>query len=137
MIFDATVKSLLNDKLIKIEKHFSADVIFFYGEIHAGLVRPFRDLIEDLKKGGKKRDKVVIFLNTPGGSAETAEKLVDIIRFHYQDVAFVVPDLAMSAGTIFCMSGNRIWMDYSSSLGPNRPAGMEWYSMGPCSWLSR
>ena len=66
-------------------------------------MRPFRDLIEDLNKGGKKRDKVVIFLNTPGGSAETAEKLVDIIRFHYHDVAFVVPDLAMSAGTIFCM----------------------------------
>src|SRR5262249_9572782 len=48
---------------------------------------------------------------------------------HYKDVAFVVPDLAMSAGTIFCMSGNRIWMDYSSSLGPIDPQvwnGTQW-----------
>src|SRR6202007_2009918 len=104
MIFDATIKSLLNDKLRKLEKRFDADVVFFYGEIHAGLVRPFRDLIEDLKKDGKKRDKLAIVLNTGGGSAETAEKLVDIIRFHYKDVTFVVPDYAMSAGTIFCMS---------------------------------
>lgn len=129
MIFDATIKSLLNDKLKKLEKHFDADVIFFYGEIHAGLVRPFRDLIEDLKKDGKKKDKLVIVLNTGGGSAETVEKLVDIIRFHYQDVTFVVPDVAMSAGTIFCMSGNRIYMDYSSSLGPIDPQvwnGSQW-----------
>jgi membrane-bound ClpP family serine protease len=27
----------------------------------------------------------------------------------------------MSAGTIFCMSGNEIYMDYSSSLGPIDP----------------
>lgn len=35
----------------------------------------------------------------------------------------------MSAGTIFCMSGDRIYMDYSSSLGPIDPQvhnGKEW-----------
>ena len=33
-----------------------------------------------------------------------------------------MPDFAMSAGTIFfSMSGNRIYMDYSSSLGPIHP----------------
>jgi len=36
-------------------------------------------------------------------------------------VFFVVPDYAMSAGTVFCMSGNKIFMDYSSSLGPIDP----------------
>jgi len=47
--------------------------------------------------------------------------MVNIIRFHYQEVYFVVPDYAMSAGTIFCMSGDKIFMDYSSSLGPIDP----------------
>lgn len=129
MIFDATIKSLLNDKLKKLEKHFDADVVFFYGEIHLGLIRPFRDLIEDLKKDGKKKDKLALVLNTAGGSAETAEKFVDIIRFHYKDVTFIVADFAMSAGTIFCMSSNRIYMDYSSSLGPIDPQvwnGTQW-----------
>lgn len=129
MIFDATIKNLLNESLDKLERQFDADVIFFYGEIQYGLLRPFRDLVEDLKKDEKNRDKVAIFLNTPGGSAETAEKLVDIIRYHYKDVTFIVPDAAMSAGTIFCMAGNRIYMDYSSSLGPIDPQvwnGQQW-----------
>ena len=37
------------------------------------------------------------------------------------EVHFVVPNAAMSAGTIFCMSGDKIYMDYSSSLGPIDP----------------
>jgi len=44
-------------------------------------------------------------------------------------VYFVVPDIALSAGTIFCMSGDKIYMDYSSALGPIDPQvynGKEW-----------
>ena len=67
------------------------------------------------------RIRLVVFLNTPGGSAETVEKMVSVIRFHYEEVYFVVPDYAMSAGTILCMSGDKIYMDYSSSLGPIDP----------------
>ncbi len=46
---------------------------------------------------------------------------MDIIRHHYKEVWFVVPDMAMSAGTILCMSGDKIYMDYSSALGPIDP----------------
>lgn len=77
----------------------------------------------------EKKARLVVFLNTPGGSAETVEKLVELIRFHYAEVYFVVPDEAMSAGTIFCMAGDKIFMDYSSSLGPIDPQvhnGKDW-----------
>ena len=77
----------------------------------------------------KKKELLIFFLNTPGGSAESAEKMVEIIRFHFSEVYFVVPDFALSAGTILCMSGDRIYMDYSSSLGPIDPQvhnGKEW-----------
>ena len=63
-------------------------------------------------------------LRTPGGSVETTDRLVTTVRHHYRTVNFVVPDLAMSAGTIFCMSGDRIYMDYASSLGPIDPQVM-------------
>ena len=128
-IFDHTIKEVLRERLEKLEKHFDSDVIFYFGEIHPSLAKNFRDFIEDLRSQPTKRDKLTIFLNTPGGSAETVEKMVNIIRFHYQTVYFVVPDFAMSAGTIFCMSGNKIFMDYSSSLGPIDPQvfnGKEW-----------
>jgi len=125
MIFDATIKNILNEKLAELEKNFRADAVFYYGEIHPSLIRPFRDLIEDLIKGTTKEKncdrRLVVILNTGGGSAEIVEKMVDITRFHYGEVYFVVPDFAMSAGTIFCMSGNKIYMDYSSSLGPIDP----------------
>jgi membrane-bound ClpP family serine protease len=132
-LYDEALKALMNEKLEKLEKAFDADVLFFYGEIQSSVVRAFRDLIEDLKKPATPpvppQTRLVIILNTSGGSAETVEKLVDIIRHHYDDVSFVVPDFAMSAGTIFCMSGNRIYMDYSSSLGPIDPQvwnGKQW-----------
>lgn len=123
MIFDATVKDFLVKKLVALEHVFQADVVFYLGAIEAKALRSFRDLIEDLKAeiDEAPKDRLVIILNTGGGSAEIVEKMVDIIRHHYREVFFVVPDFAMSAGTIFCMSGDKIYMDYSSSLGPIDP----------------
>ncbi len=40
---------------------------------------------------------------------------------HFEVVEFIVPDRAMSAGTILVMSGDEIWMDYFSVLGPIDP----------------
>lgn len=120
LIFDATIKDILGERLLALETRFDADVGFFYGVIDVGIVKFFRDFIEKLKDGSAK-GRLVIVLNTPGGTAEAVEKMVEIVRFHYDEVYFVVPDFAMSAGTIFCMSGDRIFMDYSSSLGPIDP----------------
>lgn len=115
-VFDNTIREVLDERLAALEKHFAGDVIFYYGEIHPGYVKVFRDFIERLKVDSQGHHRLVIILNTPGGSAETVEKMVEIIRHHYDEVFFIVPDYAMSAGTIFCMSGDRIYMDYSGYL---------------------
>lgn len=120
-IFDKTIHSILNEKLKKLEEHFNSDVVFYYAPIAGGLVKPFRDIIENLKTDDINNDKLSIILNTPGGSVEVVEQLVNIIRHHYTEINFIVPDSAYSAGTIFCMSGDNIYMDYSSSLGPIDP----------------
>lgn len=127
-LFDETIKETLSERLNALEMHFDGDVVFYYGEISPGVTKLFRDFIEKLEEGGRKK-RLIVFLNTPGGSAETVEKMVEIMRFHYPEVYFVVPDYAMSAGTILCMSGDKIFMDYSSSLGPIDPQvhnGKEW-----------
>ena len=118
---DNVIKENLNNRLDGLEKHFDADVVFYYGEIHPSVEKLFRDFIEKLKAEKTNRNRITIILNTSGGSVETVEKLVEIVRFHYSEVYFVVPDYAMSAGTVFCMSGSKIFMDYSSSLGPIDP----------------
>lgn len=127
---DEIIKDAVTKGLADLEKRFSGDVAFYYGPIQESWLRPFRDFLEKLartQKGTPRR--LVLFLNSPGGSAEAAEKMVEIMRFHYDEVYFVVPDFAFSAGTILCMSGDRIFMDYSSSLGPIDPQvwnGKEW-----------
>ena len=120
-IFDSTIHEILNDRLNKLESHFDADFMFYYGPITDSLDKPFRDLIEELKAEPNTKATLFIVINTPGGSAETVERLVKITRHHYSEVNFIIPDAAYSAGTIFCLSGDKIYMDYSSSLGPIDP----------------
>lgn len=126
---DNQVRQTLREKVAALEAHFLGDVIFFFGAIYPSIEKRFREFLDKLKADGTPKARLIVFLNTPGGSAEIVEKLVEIIRFHYQEVYFVVPDEAMSAGTIFCMSGDKIFMDYTSSLGPIDPQvhnGKEW-----------
>jgi len=127
--FDNQIKKVAEEKVRSLEKHFDSDVMFFYGPIFPSLEKNFRDFIEDLKSDKESRERISIFLTTPGGSAETVERLVDIVRHHYKEVHFVIPDEAMSAGTIFALSGDKIWMDYTSCLGPIDPQvnnGKDW-----------
>lgn len=129
-VFDDTIRDELTARLRKLEAHFKADVIFQFGEIHPAMEKSYRDFIEELiKEKEYSGDRLVVILNTPGGSAETVEKMVNMIRYHYKELFLVVPDYAMSAGTIFCMAADKIYMDYSSSLGPIDPQvynGKQW-----------
>ncbi|KAF0141505.1 MAG: ATP-dependent Clp protease proteolytic subunit [Ignavibacteriales bacterium] len=118
---DAYLHENLSKKLNELEEVLQADVIFFSGNISDVYVKIFRDFIEELKSDSLKHEKIYIILRTYGGTAIAAEKMVNIIRNHYADVNFIVLDYAMSAGTIFCMSGDSIFMDYSSCLGPIDP----------------
>ena len=121
-ILDREIQQAAEKHLKLLEESLNADVLFFYGEILAGVERMIREIIEGITSDGQnRRSCLAIILNTPGGNAETTEKLVRIIRHHYSSVYFVVPDSAMSAGTMWCMSGDKIYMDYSSSLGPIDP----------------
>ena len=111
----------LKGQVIKLEQALNADVISYYGVLQPGVERIFRDVIEDLKTEPNKKNTVYIILTTPGGSAETVQVLVNILRHHYEEVNFIIPQYAYSAGTILCMSGDNIFMDYFSQLGPIDP----------------
>lgn len=118
---DDTLKQLLQTKLEALEKHLDADVLVYYGSLGPISANMFAKVIEDLKADVVKRQKLYIILTTTGGSAEIVERYVNILRHHYDEVNFIVPDYAYSAGTIFCMSGDSILMDYLSVLGPIDP----------------
>lgn len=124
--FQAAVKDALDRRIKEIEDLINSDVLSLYGPISPYLEYIFPSVIEKLKD---KKDTLSIIIDTPGGSAETVERLVNIIRYHYGNVNFIIPNQAMSAGTIFSMSGNKIYMEYSSVLGPIDPQvwnGQRW-----------
>lgn len=120
-VLNETVELALTHYSKLIADKFEADVFSFIGGIIPDYLTPFRSHIEALAPRPDKPDNLVFFIHTPGGVAEVVEKMVDMIRHHYKEVWFVVPDMAMSAGTILCMSGDKIYMDYSSALGPIDP----------------
>lgn len=66
-------------------------------------------------------DAVDFLLETPGGLAEVAAQIVSLLRPRFREVAFIVPNMAMSAGTILVMSGDEILLDHRSALGPIDP----------------
>lgn len=115
------LKSLLNSKLDALEQYLNADVLVYYGPIGNLNENVFLKIVEELVQNDKHHDTLYIILTTTGGSAITVERYVNIIRYHYSEVNFIVPDYAYSAGTIFCMSGDSIYMDYFSVLGPIDP----------------
>jgi len=117
---DDQIHTLLQEKLKALEDHFQADVLTYFGPFDGGEIS-FLKIIEELVGDPDKKDKIYIVLTTGGGSATVVERLVNILRQHYLEVNFIVPDYAYSAGTIFCMSGDNILMDYFSVLGPIDP----------------
>jgi hypothetical protein len=59
--FDETIKGVLNDRLIKLEEHFEADVIFFYGEVHPVMEKldKFMTLAEEVQKEIEERKEAL------------------------------------------------------------------------------
>ncbi|HEX9733543.1 MAG TPA: serine dehydrogenasease, partial [Thermoanaerobaculia bacterium] len=72
-ILDETVKTLVTDRLRKIEEQLEGDVAFFYGDITEAVIRVFRDFMERMAARPAMKNRLIFFLNTPGGSAEAAE----------------------------------------------------------------
>lgn len=114
-------QEILDEMLKRLEEEFRADFLCINGPLTPDLIGLVRDAVEIIHSGEKASDKLCIILTTNGGEANTTERLVKIFRHHYSEVSFIVPDHAYSAGTILCMSGDRIYMNYSSALGPIDP----------------
>ena len=77
------VKDLLYERIVALEDYFEGDCIFYYGVIFPSLEKRFREFIELLQDEGANRKRLIVFLHTPGGSTETVEKMVEIIRHFY------------------------------------------------------
>jgi ClpP class serine protease len=114
----AIVEQQLASHLKSIERELGADVLTYVGPILHGSDDRIKDAVEELRR---RKNRLVFILETNGGFAEVTRRISDALRHHYQSVDFLIPSHAMSAGTILAMSGDSIWMNYYSVLGPIDP----------------
>ena len=104
-----------------LELQLDADVLVFFGEIVDGIEANIKQIVEQICSDEQKHDKLCILLTTPGGSLNPVKRMVNIFRHFYTEVDFIIPDYAYSAGTVMACSGDKIYMDYYSVLGPIDP----------------
>ena len=115
---DDHVKGQLTRQLDGIGTKLHADLVAIVSPIVPGLELRLRHAIEIL---ACKQESVAVILDTPGGVVEVVERMVTALRSVYKEVTVIVPDRAMSAGTILALSADRIMMDHLSCLGPIDP----------------
>lgn len=79
---------------------------------------PFREMVASVPTDEKEIDIVLV---TPGGLANQVVNFVNTLRPRFDRVTFILLDMAMSAGSIFIMSGDDIIMSKQSKFGPIDP----------------
>jgi len=115
---DDYIKKQLDAHLLRTEEILKVDMLTIISPFLSPLESRIKSVLENLKD---RRTNLGIIIDTDGGLVEVAERIVYTIRQYYKEVYFLVPNKAMSAGTVFVMSGDKIFMDYFSCLGPIDP----------------
>ena len=115
------IEQQLDERLEALETAFGADAVGFSGPIVWGVDDIVRTAIEKKKSINSGKNRLAFFLTTTGGYIEVVQRIVDTLRTHYQLIDFIIPNYAYSAGTVLALSGDAIYMDYYSRLGPIDP----------------
>lgn len=70
---------------------------------------------------GLEGTELDVVLHSPGGSPEAAESIVHLLRSQFQNIRFIIPNIAKSAATMLVMSGDEIILGDNAELGPTDP----------------
>ena len=62
-----------------------------------------------------------LILHTPGGEVAATEAIISYLQSKFENIRVIVPQLAMSGGTMIACSAHQIVMGKHSSLGPVDP----------------
>lgn len=113
----------------KLHEYTGRDVIAYYSGWLSKPGIPLADISDEDKNGfmmavhGLDRSLGLdLILHTPGGAIGATQSLVDYLRRMFgNDIRAIVPQIAMSAGTMIACCCKEIWMARHSNLGPIDP----------------
>lgn len=115
--------------LKKLHQYTGRNVIAYYSGFLSKPDLAGVDIVDEDKNGFMMAvhqiDKSLgldLLLHTPGGSIAAAETILDYLnRMFGNDIRVVVPQIAMSAGTMLACASKQIVMGKHSNLGPIDP----------------
>lgn len=80
------------------------------------------NIIEGILQKTDSNKELLLIINSPGGSALAAERIVRVCRsYSKKGFCTLVPKMAKSAATIITFGGKKIYMSPTSELGPIDP----------------
>lgn len=80
---------------------------------------PFNEMVSKVDLSKNQVDVMVV---TPGGAGQQVSQFVNCLRARFNNmVDFILPYMCMSAGTLWVLSGDKIWMDSRAYIGPIDP----------------
>lgn len=82
------------------------------------------DMLEEVLHNSRMNGttELILILNSPGGDALSAERIVNICRnFGNGNFSVIIPKMAKSAATMICLGASKICMGKTSELGPIDP----------------
>ena len=123
---DSSLKKLRISKYELLEKEIGCPLIVYItstrpnipGSINPLIERPFIDIIQTIPQEEKN---IAIFLYSTGGDANTAWKLISLLRERFDKITVIVPYMAYSAATMFALGADEIIMHPYANLGPIDP----------------
>lgn len=77
-----------------------------------------REDVLKFKKKNKEVREIDFILNSPGGSADDAYRIIRMLRNNFETVNIIVPFWAKSAATLLALGGSKIIMDEFGEFGP-------------------
>lgn len=118
------LKTELKDLRVKYASYTGRDLFVYASDfnkakmgIDVSLMQDDFYIIQDILRESTK-DVIDVYLETPGGSGETAEEIARFLHTKFKEVNFVIAGEAKSAGTILTMCADNIYMCSTGSLGP-------------------
>ena len=129
------VSSVRHEYLAKLHEKTGRNVIAYYsGFLSKGGLAGSE--INDEDKNGfmmavhrlERKNGLDLIIHTPGGGITSTQSIVDYLHKMFRkdkksppDIRTIVPQIAMSAGTMMACSCREIWMGKHSNLGPIDP----------------
>ncbi len=120
MTLDELIKALEETRGSRVLAYITGEKPPIFGTKIANDVIPlFKQILEKLPHS---TEKISLFLNTSGGDLDAPWPIVNLIREYCKDFEVIIPERALSAGTLIALGADKIVMLPYSHLSPIDPA---------------